>query len=405
MLTRLIARLDAMWTPIASAVVATVALSYSASAQPPVRALTKPDAEFAESFTAITGVRELSDGRVLLTDSRDKRVVLLDFTRRTVTSVGRNGAGPGEWSTPSQLYALPSDTTLMPDFSNGRYFVVNPNGQPGATMRMSDNPALAIASLAGADSKGRLYYVAPRRAANPADGTSGVLDVLRWDRRTDRVENIATANSPKGERAGAMALGGGRIRMFTNLPFAAQDAVAISRDGRVAIVRANPYRVEWIAEDGTHTSGAVAATSNIRITDAEKQAFIKSQTRQGSFSVRGPGGGSSAGAGNGKSGAVPLNNDAMDAMTNPDMTWPAVKPPFLSSSALVAPDGAVWILRSRAHDDPIPSYDVFDTAGKVRERVTIPANTRVVAFGTNSVYLARTDDDDPIWLQRYRRTP
>ena len=90
-------------------------------------------------------------------------------------------------------------------------------------------------------------------------------------------------------------------------------------------------------------------------------------------------------------------------MMNPDMTWPAVKPPFLAGAVQVDRTGRVWVLRTRAWNDSIPTFDVFDTSGRVVERVTLPRLTRLVGFGNGVVYLARTDDDDLIWLQRVRR--
>ena len=48
-------------------------------AQAPLRTLTKPDAEYAEPFTLINGVRELRDGRVIVSDTREKTVQILDL--------------------------------------------------------------------------------------------------------------------------------------------------------------------------------------------------------------------------------------------------------------------------------------------------------------------------------------
>jgi hypothetical protein len=84
------------------------------------------------------------------------------------------------------------------------------------------------------------------------------------------------------------------------------------------------------------------------------------------------------------------------------MVWPAVMPAFPAASAVVAPDGRLWVLRTRAHDDPIPSYDVFDGRGQIVERIALPRQTRLVGFGARAVYLARKDDDDLQYLQRYR---
>jgi hypothetical protein len=82
------------------------------------------------------------------------------------------------------------------------------------------------------------------------------------------------------------------------------------------------------------------------------------------------------------------------------MSWPAVKPPFLADAMHVAPDGRVWVLRTRAHDDPIPTYDIFDADGRLAARRSLPPRSRLVGFGRTAIYLARSDDDDLLWLDR-----
>jgi hypothetical protein len=256
--------------------------------------------------------------------------------------------------------------------------------------------------LAGVDDAGRMLIVVARRPAGPTDGSVGVADVLRFDRRSGRADTVATLARPKGERTAATMLAGGMMQMATNLPLAAQDLAAIAPDGRIAIVRASPYRVEWIAADGGRTLGPVAPASAIRVTDDEKEAFMRAQIRPGAILVRGPSGPPQTGR---PGGAMPkLTSADVRRMMNPDMTWPAVKPPFLSGAVHIDRQGMVWVLRTRAHDDSIPVYDVFDGAGRVVDRVALPKRTRLVGFGAaNAVYLARTDDDDLIWLQRVRR--
>src|SRR5262245_34763990 len=53
--------------------------------------LSKPTAETTESFTNITAIRELPNGKVLLADRQDKVVQLIDFAGGSVTKVGREG--------------------------------------------------------------------------------------------------------------------------------------------------------------------------------------------------------------------------------------------------------------------------------------------------------------------------
>ena len=374
-------------------------------AQVATRVLGKPDIEYREPFTTISGLRELRDGRVIVADARDKTLQLVDLSRGIARPVGRVGAGPGEWANPSRLYALPGDSTLMTDFSNNRYFLIDPDGKPGLTVRVPENGPESNADLIGIDAMGHMLLVADRRASGPMDGAVGVADVLRFNRRSRRVDTIGTLMQPKGERTSASMMGAGMLRMSTNLPLAARDLTAVASNGRIAIVRAAPYRVEWIGNDGKHVQGPVAEAPNIRITDAEKEAFTRSQIRPGAILVRGPAGSAPPPAGikAGAGGSAKISSAEIKAMTNPDLIWPAVKPPFLSGAVQIAPDGRLWVLRTRAHDDSIPTFDVFEAAGRVVERVALPKRTRLMGFGAGVVYLARTDDDDLVWLQRVRR--
>ena len=58
--------------------------------------LPAPDKTFPIDFTQIRGVRELADGRVIVSDRLDKGVVVADFTRGTMVKIGRTGSGPAE---------------------------------------------------------------------------------------------------------------------------------------------------------------------------------------------------------------------------------------------------------------------------------------------------------------------
>ena len=93
-----------------------------------------------------------------------------------------------------------------------------------------------------------------------------------------------------------------------------------------------------------------------------------------------------------------------DPFANEPVDWPEAKPPFLANAAQVAPDGRLWVLRTRAYNELFPSYDVIDAEGRLVERVTLPPRTRLVGFGRGVLYLARSDNDELQWLGRYRLT-
>jgi hypothetical protein len=384
-------------------------LPVAARAQSAPRALPKPDAEFSTPFVAISGLRPLRDGRVIVSDAREGTLQLIDFASGKATPIGRKGAGPREWTSLGSLVAAPGDSTILFDFANGRLLMIHPDGTPGRTEPEVPNDPFWDGTVLGFDASGRALLVVDRRAARPIDGTSGIADVLRYDRRTKRIDTVGTLVQPKGEQSMAKSIAGGLLQMSTNLPLAATDLAALAPDGRAVFVRAKPYRVEYVAPNGARTMGPVAVASNVPVTASEKEAFLRSQIRPGAIFTRvNPGAGTTpaGGAPNAPRPKAPsLSKAELDALEHPAMTWPAIKPPFLDRAVRVAPDGRVWVLRTRAHTDSIPTFDVFDATGRVVDRVAIPARTRLVGFGQGVAYLARTDDDEAVWLQRVRLTP
>jgi len=110
------------------------------SASPRVIALPAPDATLPAEFTLVSAVRELSDGRVLIVDWSEKKLVVADLAKGNVAQLGRNGSGPGEYLQPSTLLTLDGDSTLLPDSRNGRWLLLH--GATIATTIGPESPAL-----------------------------------------------------------------------------------------------------------------------------------------------------------------------------------------------------------------------------------------------------------------------
>ena len=87
----------------------------------------------------------------------------------------------------------------------------------------------------------------------------------------------------------------------------------------------------------------------------------------------------------------------------PERKWPTHKPPFTEQSVLAGPGQQLWILRTQPAGQVLARYDVIDSTGRVKERVTLPVKSRIVGFGVSSVYVIRTDEDGLQWLERYPR--
>jgi hypothetical protein len=372
----------------------------------PVRTLVKPDAEWSEPFSQIAGVRELRNGRVILADSRDKVIQIVDFNGEA-KKIGREGSGPAEYGMPMSIFAAPGDTTWIFDALNSRYLVIDPSGKPVSTFTMADAPTgpqrvgpggpirggIGLGFAQGIDALGRLYFRVPSvRLGNDGPSISDTTPIVRWDRRTKAVDTVGVLVNPPAPAPRTVPDGGGgggvrvSIRMGAAQPFGSADTYVVTPAGDVAVIRAHDYHVDWIVK-GKTIAGPPIRYDRVKVTPADKQAWAEARKNATATMVTNDNGNRS------------VRNMPASALEG-DVTFPEFKGPF-SSGAVAAPNGQVWLPKYMPFDAP-PTYDVIDNTGKVVSRVVLPKKTRLLGFGAGTVYLARSDDDDLQYLQRYR---
>jgi len=399
--------------------------------QPSVRTFTRPAAEFAEPYSAVRGVRELADGRVVVTDPRDKVVQLVDFKSGRATTLGREGSGPNEYQMPSGAFALPGDSTLIADPLNSRFVVLGPGGSLAGTWSPAgaapagggggDRPAtqtvparppagagggpmmmtiggggpMAMLQTRATDAQGRVYTTGSPIAMTPeGPKPADSLPLMRVHRATSAADTVAWLQVPKGN-TNVNATGGNMSIRIGGGPFAANDGWAVLPDGRVAVVRYQDYRVEVYPATGrgAPARGTPVRFTPVRVTEAEKQAWRDTRSRSGAVAITmtrtdGPGGASQQ-----SRAAAPPAEEPAD--------WPAEMPPFDATRVFAAPNGQLWVGRYQSARDKAPRYDVFDASGRHTGQVVFPADTRVIGFGKGTVYTVRIDEDDLQYLQRW----
>ncbi|MHB1225757.1 MAG: NHL repeat-containing protein [Gemmatimonadaceae bacterium] len=363
----------------------------------PTHARTRADARHAQPFTTLAGVRELADGRLVVVDRGEKSIQLLDLAAGSAARVGHEGGGPNEYRQPHSAFSLPGDSTLVFDMGNMRHMVVTPEGAVARTFSTMDpeSESMRLLLARGTDGAGNLYFLdrglGATPGAVPVARDSGT--VLRYDPRTKSVATVATVGLPE-TRIDASGSAGQRQVMIRSTPFAAQDDWTAGLDGRLAIVRHEPYRVEWIAPSGQRVTGPSVSHEPLRVTEKDREAW-RERSRNPAGGVRivvggRPGGGSAP---------APMTTGAR--MAEPDQ-WPEWKPPFLAGAAMVATDGRLWVQRTTPAGDDVPRYDIFDGFGRLVARATLPSASRLVGFGRNSAYVVRKDENDLEYLERYR---
>lgn len=408
-----------MRTPCVIALLASAALPVAA--QQPTRTLAKPLAEYGEPFSQIAAIRELKDGRLLVVDSRDKLVQLVNLTANSATKVGREGSGPGEYGLPTQLFALPGDSSVIFDPLNQRYLMVHPDGKPGASFRVGDEPSgpprpqqgqrpegggqvmriggLGFGMPRAADARGRLYFEGGGISMGPnGPVTADTAPIVRYDRTTRVADTLAWVHLPKNNASVKSSGSGGNQRMEVRIggrtPYPARDAWTVLPNGTLVIARVGDYHLDLVSPTRAVTRGPAVAFSAVKVGNAEKQEYRDQSKNAGGISISrsegGPGGSQTR-----ASTAPPPFEEPSE--------WPSTKPPFNANGIFATPAGEIWIARNRPASDPIPTYDVFSATGKLTGKVVLPKQTRVIGFGAGgTVYTIRVDEDDLQYLQRFR---
>lgn len=366
-----------------------------------IQRLERAEAAFPEPFTSVSGLRELSDGRILIADRIERHVSFLDFATGSMREIGRVGEGPGEYQSPGGLVALPDDYTLLLDMANLRLTRIAPDGK----LEMESWPMMSPGGLlrpTAADAQGRLFYSASGgmrislgggAASTPPDS----LPIMRWDPVTDVTDTVGMFYSPSSTSRGGgnLSFNSGRISLagFRQQPFSPRDAWAVVSDGGVAVARATTYRMDWY-RNGVSTLGPAIEYDPIRISQAEKEAWADARANQtATFVSFGGGGGGGSGGG-----TFELPRPDLDEIDFPDY-----KPPFPTTGARATPDGEIWVQRYQRHDEDRALFDVFNDRGELVKQVQLPPGRRLVGFGDGVLYAVRTDEDDLEWLERYGR--
>lgn len=352
----------------------------------PVVPLGRAQAVLPRDFSQIRGVRELRDGRVLVTDWVDEVVLVADLRRGTVRQIGRKGSGPTEYRLPASLLPLPGDSTLLVDQGNERLAVVGPDLSIARSFS-SHRPGLTHGVIPrGVDGAGRFYFEIPNWT-RPDAGPNDSVIIARWDPRTGREDPIGRVRA-ETFREGPIQRG------LPYVIFAPQDVWQVDRDGRIAFVRASDYHVEWRdPAAGRLTRGPRTPYRPLRVSAADRTDYVRH------FITTSPMGGRGI-AGLAATPAAMSSPEAIARMV-PNQEFAVVRPPFTDFTPRIAADGTLWVERSMPAGAP-RVFDLFDRQGVRRQAIALPPGRRLVALGAGTVYLAAVDEEGVERLERYR---
>ena len=351
------------------------------------------DLSYPEEFSSIGGLLELEDDNILVSDPLSNVLIQVDVRAGRSRQIGREGEGPEEYNQPDGLFKMPGDSILMVDLQNGRLTMLGPDFGFGRTHPIAEQTedGMLVLMPSGADRDGMIYLgstgMGIRRPNMNEAPDSGA--VVRFDLRSGVVD---TVTSFKLQGSEVQRVGGG-IRM-TSLPLTPQDAWAVASDGRVAVARSQPYRMEWYHPDGNIIRGESVEFRPQHLGDREKYRWAENRNRNGlrmTMQIGGSGARSlSMSRGGGGSNEVDLDT----------WQWPERMPAFTSGSVIVSQAGNAWVRRLVRAGQP-ELYEVFGADGNLRDRVRLPEGREVLEISSRYVYTIHYDEFDLVWLERY----
>ena len=334
----------------------------------------------SHEFGAISSVRELADGRLLVADRTDNRLVLLSTSGEFVRDIAREGQGPGEYTAVGWVHPLGADSTLFVDSFSSRWSLffrdrfVTSFAETRLLNRSLD------AELAGVDAEGRVVGFggirgSPSRPVLRAEADS--LNVIRATLDGTQSDSLLRVKGRASRMTMLPPSNGRPATILMGTPFDTEDRIALGRDGSMAIVYTSPYRVDWLRRDGSRIRGAVIESAPARLNREQACAITKTRF-------------------NGSSCEAVLGNAT-------SQTLPAFLPTirhFPEPVVAIEPSGRLLVRRVSA-DGQSQQYDIIDGRGLRVGRLTLRGDEAVVGFGKDAIYVVRSTEDGIRELRRH----
>jgi uncharacterized membrane protein YgcG len=405
----------------------------------PIRQLTKLERVSSDSLRSATTAFQLPDGRVLMNDSRGRRVLMFDSSLTHATVIADTTAATSNvyGNFAGTLIRYHGDSTLFIDIASLSMIVVDPNGKFGRIMAIPrpDDAQRLLSNLYGVpgfDSHGRLIY----RTSAGYDGTFVLCCVELPPKMSDGSEHYRPVPKPDTALMVRVDLNTRGADTLTSLkidwekqrlafddrgyltaieriamPYPMIDGWAIMPDGTLAVVRGRDYHVDWLGADGRWVSSPKIPFAWQRLDDARKMAIIdsseKAQQVQSELMNRGRGGGGGGGGSGGRGGGggvggrrggtpIPAVTVRAELSDVPDYARP-----FDGGAVIADLDNHLWI-RTTARVDGRSVYDIVNRRGEVIDRVQLPPLRTIAGFGPGVIYTAVQDATGNVHLERIR---
>lgn len=220
----------------------------------PVRRIGQLDGPPEYAFGRIDGIATTRDGGFYLCDGNDVSVRRYDAAGAFLGSVGRKGAGPGEFASCSDLALDQGERLAVSDPANGRVTFFGPDGRFDHSVPVQVFPGTGGGNSFFIDSVGRMW----KRGWLASEGMSEATIPHQWvilDAQGARVDSVPVPSPGTGPGWGFMLCTNDGC--YSSQPHDTLSATSLG--GVIAVASPRHYRIQLRHRDGSMSEIARAA--------------------------------------------------------------------------------------------------------------------------------------------------
>ena len=361
-------------------IVANAAPAHAAATLSPSPAIDIGGEGSAQSELAfVVGALRLGDGRIAIADQGTRAIRIFDANGRFVRAIGREGGGPGEFSSITRLELLAGDSLAAYDGLRVTLTVFDTSGRMGRSERLVAAPGgFRLEGLLG---DGTMIL---SRAYNTMFARTSRLerDPIAYVAVRPRSATVDTVVQATGSDVYLFA--GQEFSSRRELPFGRVSLISVGRD-RLRIATGDSWQIETRMPDGR-----LAELHRVRHTPTPvTRADIARFKREFLERMKGTRIAAAGGGGGPDMRAVMLAQTEQMLQVVP---FPEVRAPY--DSLIAGPDEELWVRQSRPFAGDPATWTVLTRSGAAAGTVTLPPGMRPFHIGRDFVVAVTRDADD-----------
>lgn len=298
------------------------------------------EAEWAELPVAAS----LASGRWAVVSPDWDAAVVADFRAHSLAPLG--GAKQQAYAHPFMVFAV-GDTVYLADWGKRRTTVWTADGKLVDSLPVAD--ALRGAFVRARDAAGQLYFQVDPQPKRDGSGNQDSIAIVRAPRSLARFDTVAYL-APR-ELAEVRRENSTR---FEQRVWSGDDLWGVWPDGTVWIMRRHRNQLVTIDARGKVHKGPELPDPVYEVTQADRDRHLQ---------------------------AYPVEVRPKET----DLAWALIFPPF--TAAFTAPDGTVWLEKSKPVLDSLRRIQVLDRGGNLRRVLVLRGPARLIAVGAEKLLL------------------